>query len=84
VSIVTGKYPTDWKISKVIPLHKKGDKKSIKNYRPVALLSVSGMILERIVALQIEEFFEKNDLFGSFQFGFRKKKYYNYRAADTF
>ena len=73
-SILQGKYPTKWKEAKVIPLHKKGDKKSLKNYRPVALLSVPGMILEKIVALQIESFFEENKLFGSFQFGFRNKK----------
>ena len=73
-SIKSRKYPTKWKEAKVIPLHKKGDRKSIKNYRPVALLSVSGMILERVVALQIENFFETNNLFGGFQFGFRNKK----------
>ena len=33
-SITNGKFPTDWKISKVIPLHKKLDKKILKNYRP--------------------------------------------------
>ena len=32
------------------------------------------MVLEKIVADQIEDFFERNKLFGSFQFGFRKKK----------
>ena len=73
-SILQGKYPTNWKVAKVVPLHKKGDRKSLKNYRPVALLSVAGMILERVVALQIEKFFESNRLFGSFQFGFRNKK----------
>ena len=31
-------------------------------------------ITDRIIAIQIEEFFEKNNLFGSFQFGFRKDK----------
>ena len=35
-SIVTGKYPSKWKIAKVIALHKKGDKKILKNYRPVS------------------------------------------------
>ena len=73
-SIIIGKYPTEWKTSKVIPLHKKLDKKLLKNYRPVALLSTSGMILEKIVANQIEEFFEKNELLGSFQFGFRRNR----------
>jgi hypothetical protein len=54
----------------VIALHKKGDKKTLENYRPVSLLAVAGMILERVVALQIEEFFERNNLLGKFQFGF--------------
>ena len=32
------------------------------------------MILEKVASLQIEEYFETNKLFGSFQFGFRKNK----------
>ena len=32
------------------------------------------MILERIISLQIEEFFEEKKLLGEFQFGFRKNK----------
>ena len=55
-------------------MFKKGNRKTTKNYRPVSQLSVAGMILEKIIAMQIEEYFEKNNLFGSFQFGFRKYK----------
>ena len=73
-SILTGKFPTSWKISKVVPLHKKGDKVTLKNYSPVALLSVPGMVLERVVAIQIEEYFETNKLLGLFQFGFRRNR----------
>ena len=73
-SITTGEFPEEWKIAKIIPLFKKGNRKMMKNYRPVSLLSVAGMILEKIIAIQIEEFFEKNNLFGSFLFGFRKDK----------
>ena len=73
-SITTGEFPEEWKIAKIIPLFKKGNRRLTKNYRPVSLLSVAGMILEKIIAMQIEEFFEKNNLFGSFQFGFRKDK----------
>ena len=73
-SITTGEFPEEWKIAKIIPLFKKGNRKTTKNYRPVSLLSVAGMVLEKIIAIQIEDFFEKNNLFGSFQFGFRKGK----------
>ena len=69
-SITTGKYTSLWKIAKVIALHKKGDKKILKNYTPVSMLAVAGMVLEKVVALQIEEFFESNGLLGRFQFGF--------------
>ena len=33
-------YPSNWKISKIIPLHRKVNKKLIRNYRPESLLSV--------------------------------------------
>ena len=48
-SISTGKFPTQWKVVKIFSLHKKGDKKFMKNYWPVALLSVDGMIHERVI-----------------------------------
>ena len=46
----------------------------MNNYRPLSLLCVAGMVLERVIAIQIEEYFESNNLLGSFQFGFRKNK----------
>ena len=73
-SILTGTFPTKWKEAKVKPLHKKEDRTLTKNYRPVSLLSVSAMVCERVIAIQIEQFFEDNKLFGSFQYGFRKNK----------
>ena len=73
-SICSGVFPKDWKIAKIAPLLKKGDATKRENYRPVALLCVAGMILEKIVADQIESFFESNNLLGTFQFGFRKNR----------
>ena len=40
----------------------------------MALLCVAGMVLEKIVADQIESYFEKNRLLGEYQFGFRRNK----------
>ena len=73
-SIVSGKVPNVWKEAKVAPLLKKGVSTLKANYRPVALLCVCGMILERVVGIQVEKYFEDNGFFGSFQFGFRAKK----------
>ena len=74
ISIITGKFPSKWKEAKCVPLFKKGNRKLKENYRPVSLLPVSGMVLEKVVADQIEEFFERNSLLGDFQFGFRKRR----------
>ena len=39
-SLESGIFPDKLKIAKVIPLHKKGDTRDVRNYRPIALLSV--------------------------------------------
>ena len=39
ISFKCGEIPDDWKIANVIPLHKKGAKDKVENYRPVSLTS---------------------------------------------
>ena len=46
--IDTGTFPDIWKRSNTIPIHKKGDKQIINNYRPVSLLPIFGEILEKL------------------------------------
>ena len=41
LSIFTRTYPSLWKKTKVIPLHKKEDLLNPKNYRPVAIIQIS-------------------------------------------
>ena len=36
------------KRTNVVPIHKKGGKQKLKNYRPILLLSITGKILERL------------------------------------
>ena len=38
-SIESGKFPLDWKIARVTPLHKKGPRNLLDNYRPISILS---------------------------------------------
>ena len=49
LSVLQQKFPTGWKYSKVIPLHKKECKLKKKNYRPVSILSPFSKIMEKIV-----------------------------------
>lgn len=41
--------PSEWKLHSISPIYKAGDKNSIKNYRPISLLSCTSKILERII-----------------------------------
>ena len=45
LSIGESRFPSLWKTSKVVPLFKKGDTVSPKNYRPVSLLPITSKIL---------------------------------------
>ena len=47
--ITTGIYPNAWKKSNIVPVHKKGDKQFVNNYRPVSLLPIFGKVFEKIL-----------------------------------
>ena len=72
LSLKQGKIPKELKVAKIIPLFKKGDKHQTTNYRPISLLNVISKVLEKIVARQLTEYLETNNLLHNKQFGFRK------------
>ena len=39
-SLQKGKFPEIWKVTNVVPVHKKEDKSLVKNYRPISLLPI--------------------------------------------
>ena len=74
LSLMQNKFPSSWKYSKIIPLHKKECKLAPKNYRPVAILSPLSKILEKVVYEQIYEYFTANKLFHPNLHGYRKNR----------
>ena len=74
LSINQNKFPTAWKYSKVIPLHKKENKLERRNYRPVAILSPLSKILEKVVYLQIYDYFTRNHIFHPNLHGYRHNR----------
>ena len=64
LSIRSNKFPTKWKIAKVIPLYKgKGSKFDSKNYRPVAILPILSKVLERAIFIQVVKYMDTNNYF---------------------
>ena len=57
-----GKFPHEWKKANVVPVHKKGNKQSLKNYRPISLLPICSKIFERLIYNEIILFFTENNL----------------------
>ena len=64
-------FPLEWKKANVVAVHKKGDKQTLKNYRPISLLPICGKIFERLIYNKMFEFFIDNDLISPNQSGFR-------------
>lgn len=71
-SLETGIVPSLWKLAKVIPLFKSGEKHIITNYRPISLTSYSCKLLEHIIYKHIVEHLEQHNLLSQFQHGFRR------------
>ena len=65
------KFPTEWEKANVVPVHKKSDKRILKNYRSISLLPIAGKIFERLLYDRIFEFFMKNNLISKNNSGFR-------------
>ena len=63
----TGVFPSEWKRSNIVPIHKKGEKQTLKTYGPVSLLPTCGKILERLIFNEIFEFFIENELKMAYQ-----------------
>ena len=48
-SYSSGKIPDEWKSALVVPVHKKGPKANVENYRPISLTCIVMKVMEKIV-----------------------------------
>ena len=71
-SLRTGNYPSLWKRSNICPIHKKGEKNLVGNYRPISLLPQFSKIYERILFNSLYSYLTTNKLLTSCQSGFLK------------
>ena len=60
-----------WMTENVIPVHKQESKHLLKNYRPISLLPVCGMIFEKCIYNSLYGYLQSNDILSKSQSGFR-------------
>ncbi|GHJ61402.1 hypothetical protein NOK12_39200 [Nocardioides sp. OK12] len=69
----TGKFPTAWKIARLVLIKKKRDAPpdSSGSYRPICVIGELGKLFERIVVGRINNYLEETRTLSSSQYGFR-------------
>ena len=81
-SLCTGIFPGRLKLTKAIPLFKKGDKLLFENYRPISLLTAISNIFERVVFNQLYDHLTKHNLLFVGQYGFWKRHSTEYAVLE--
>ena len=71
-SMMTGIFPNSLKIAKISPIFKKENPHIADNYRPISLLPIISKIFEKVVFIQLYDYFIENNLLYDSQYGFRK------------
>ena len=73
-SIIQSTVPNEWKKANICPIWKnKGSKSDPINYRPISIIPILGRTLEKIVARQLANYCEAENVIPEEQYGFRKK-----------
>lgn len=71
-SLSTSSLPADWKMAKVIPVHKSGSEADASNFRPISLTSTTCKLLEHIILKHITTFLAHERVLSPCQHGFRQ------------
>ena len=82
LSFSSGIHPERLRISKTIPIFKKGSRLNACNYRPISLLSNLNKILEKLMFTRVYKFIEKYNCIYDLQFGFRNKHSTNHALIN--
>ena len=72
-------FPSAWKSSFLVPLHKKGSQGDPDNYRGLAVGSNIGKLYTKCLNAKIKNFAEEKHILSPHQFGFRE----NFRTTDA-
>ena len=79
---MSGTFPRQLNIAKIIPVYKKGDPLNCTNYCPISLLSNLGKLIEKLIHSRMNKFLENHKCFYKNQFRFRKKHPTNHAVMN--
>ncbi len=68
----SGKFISEWKHAKVLPILKSGLAMETNNYRPISILPILSKLLQRFVHISFSEYLEEHNLLTIAQSGFRR------------
>ena len=71
ISIKTRVSPWDFRLAKVTPVFKSGDRDELGNYRPISGIPTIAKVFEKLIYNQLHTYFIDNNLLGNEQYGFR-------------
>ena len=63
--------PDKWKVAKVVPKYKRGDRYSVGNYRPISVTSYICKLMERLVVAHIDKSFVEGGVLTKYQHGYK-------------
>ena len=69
-SIETSRFPDSWKVARVTPTFKDGDRADKSNYRPISVLPVISRLFEKLVTNLLYQYMNDNGHFSCGQSGF--------------
>lgn len=72
LSLKTGVFPTLFKKSIILPIHKGGQKETLNNYRPISILPTLSKILEKNINNRLVSYLENQNIISKNQYGFRR------------
>ena len=74
VILMSGHFPKSWTEGVIIPIHKKGNKGAVDNYRGITLLSIFGKLFTRVLNNRLTFWAESYGILIEEQGGFREKR----------
>jgi len=72
MSVRVGKFPSNLKIARVVPVFKTGERNQTNNYRPISNLTDISKIFEKLMYKRLLEFVKRNNILSTSQFGFQQ------------